>query len=362
MARKGDDGNFTLIGGPKPARAARPPVLAPAPAPTPTPVAPVAATPAPASIPPATSAPTPAAPAPVPAAPQIAVAAAQVPAAQPQVGAPLIRAEGLSKQYGSGETSVHALKDFTVNIHAGEFVAIMGPSGCGKSTLLNLLGALDQPTAGAVWVAGENLAHLKDVDRFRARTIGFVFQLHNLLPTLTAQENVEVPMIGQEANASARSKRALELLALVGLAERADHLPSQLSGGQRQRVAVARALANGPALLLADEPTGALDSQSGEEIMALLADLNRSQGATIAVVTHDRRVAQATQRILMMRDGSLVDDHRVHDPMEEDLRMLANSHLGQAILDGADASLAQMTPDEESLLRALLQRARKTAG
>ncbi len=158
----------------------------------------------------------------------------------------------------------------------------------------------------------------------------------------------------------AASGRA-ELLELVGLEGRADHLPSQLSGGQRQRVAVARALANRPALLLADEPTGALDSQSGEEIMALLGDLNRTQGTTIAVVTHDRRVAQATQRILMMRDGNLVDDHRVGDPMEEDLRVLANSRLGQAILDDADGPLTQLTPEEERLLRSLLQRSR-TAG
>lgn len=306
---------------------------------------------------PARFTPTPLTPAPRPSSSVRSAGPAQQPA-----GPPLIRAVGLGKRYGSGEAAVHALAEFNLTVQPGEFVAIMGPSGCGKSTLLNLLGALDQPTAGEVWVAGENLADLKDVDRFRARTIGFVFQLHNLLPTLTAQENVEVPMIGQVSSAAARSEWARTLLELVGLEGRAGHLPNQLSGGQRQRVAVARALANRPALLLADEPTGALDSQSGEEIMALLGELNRTQGTTIAVVTHDRRVAQATQRILMMRDGTLVDDHRVRDPMEEDLRMLAQSRLGQAILEDGATPLAQLTPEEEDLLRRLLQRTRKPGG
>jgi ABC-type lipoprotein export system ATPase subunit len=269
---------------------------------------------------------------------------------------PLIRTADLRKIYGTGETAVRALDGVSLEVGSGEFIAIMGPSGCGKSTLLNLLGALDQPTSGEVWVAGENLAHLKNVDRFRAHTIGFVFQLHNLLPTLTALENVEVPMIGQEPSQQKRLARARNLLALVGLDGRAGHLPSQLSGGQRQRVAVARALANGPALLLADEPTGSLDSQSGEEIMALLAELNRSEGTTIAVVTHDRRVAQATQRILRMRDGRIVDDHRIQDPLEEDLRTLAQSRLGQAILDEEDAPVRQISPDEELVLRRIIQR------
>ena len=269
---------------------------------------------------------------------------------------PIIRAQHLTKIYGSGETAVRALDDVTFNVMPSELLAIMGPSGCGKSTLLNMLGALDQPTDGEVWVAGENLAHLKHVDAFRAQTVGFVFQLHNLLPTLTARENVEVPMHGQAISAKARRERADHLLELVGLAERADHLPSQLSGGQRQRIAVARALANDPKLILADEPTGSLDSQSGEEILDLLAQLNVTQGTTIAIVTHDRRVAQATQRVLRMRDGHIVDDHRLVDPMEEDLRMLANSKLGQAILNTEDNPLEQITPEEELVLRHILQR------
>ncbi|MEZ4869858.1 MAG: ABC transporter ATP-binding protein [Caldilineaceae bacterium] len=268
----------------------------------------------------------------------------------------LIRTVGLTKTYGSGETAVHALDGVSVTVQAGEFLAIMGPSGCGKSTLLNMLGALDQPTSGEVWVAGENLAHLRNVDKFRAQTIGFIFQLHNLLPTMTALENVEVPMIGQVPSHKERTERAHDLLNLVGLGDRADHLPSQLSGGQRQRVAIARSLANQPQLLLADEPTGALDSQSGEEIMALLAKLNQTQGTTLAVVTHDRRVAQATQRILYMHDGRIVDDHPVDDPLEEDLRMLAQSKLGQAILREGDPPLQRITPDEELVLRRILQR------
>ncbi len=278
---------------------------------------------------------------------------------------PIIRTRHLSKLYGSGETVVRALNDVNLEVLPGEFLAVMGPSGCGKSTLLNMLGGLDQPSEGEVWVAGENVAKLKDMDGFRARTVGFVFQLHNLLPTLTAQENVEVPMQGQKISRGDRHKRATHLLELVGLGDRRGHLPSQLSGGQRQRVAIARSLANEPSLILADEPTGALDSQSGEELLALLAELNVSVGTTIVVVTHDRRVAQATGRILRMRDGQVVDDHRVADPMEEDLRMLAHSQLGQSLLDGSgQASQVStgstggdlLTATEREVLRRLLTR------
>ena len=271
----------------------------------------------------------------------------------------LIETLHLSKIYGSGETAVHALDDVTLTVAPGEFVAIMGPSGCGKSTLLNMLGALDQPTEGEVWVAGENLAKLKNVDDFRAGTVGFIFQLHNLLPTLTALENIEVPMQGRVAGGKERRDRAMHLLTLVGLAPRARHLPNQLSGGQRQRIAIARALANNPKLVLADEPTGALDSQSGEEILQLLGELNRSEGTTIAVVTHDRRVAQATQRILRMQDGRIVEDHRVRDPLEEDLRSLAFSKLGETILDTEDTPMQEVTPEEEAILRKLIIRLRR---
>lgn len=271
----------------------------------------------------------------------------------------LICTSDLTKTYGNGETMVRALDAVTLTVQPGEFVAIMGPSGCGKSTLLNMLGALDQPTSGEVWVAGENLARLKNVDKFRAQTIGFIFQLHNLLPTMTALENVEVPMIGQVSSASERRMRAQELLTMVGLGARAGHLPSQLSGGQRQRVAIARALANRPALILADEPTGALDSQSGAEILALLSELNQQQGTTIAVVTHDRQVAQSTQRILRMKDGRVIDDHRIDDPMEEDLLALARSKLGQAIMVDDDPPLQKITREEELVLRQILARVQR---
>jgi len=265
---------------------------------------------------------------------------------------------------------VRALDGVNLTVQCGELIAVMGPSGCGKSTLLNLLGALDQPTAGEVWVAGENLARLRDVAAFRARTVGFVFQLHNLLPTLSVLENVEVPMQGQPrspgeaardqaSHPRSRRERARRLLELVGLADRPNALPAQLSGGQRQRVAVARALANEPALLLADEPTGSLDSQSGEEILDLLADLNRSQGATILIVTHDRRVAQSTQRILRMSDGRIVADHRLTDPLEEDLHTLADSRLGQTILGLNDHRADFLTPEEQEVLRRLLEKVEK---
>jgi ABC-type lipoprotein export system ATPase subunit len=267
----------------------------------------------------------------------------------------LIRTLNLTKIYGSGETAVRALDGVNLSVARGELVAVMGPSGCGKSTLLNMLGALDQPTSGEVWVAGENLARLRNVDAFRAKTVSFVFQLHNLLPTLTALENVEVPMQGYVA-AGKRRARAKELLALVGLVGRPGALPSQLSGGQRQRVAVARALANGPVLILADEPTGSLDTQSGEEVLALLADLNHTQGTTIVVVTHDRRVAQATQRIVRMSDGRIISDHRLDDPLEEDLRTLADSRLGQAILGQNGLRSNYLHPDEKRVLQQLLER------
>jgi ABC-type lipoprotein export system ATPase subunit len=267
----------------------------------------------------------------------------------------LIHTTNLTKIYGSGEASVRALDGVNLAVPRGELLAVMGPSGCGKSTLLNMLGALDQPTSGEVWVAGENLARLRNVDTFRAKTVSFVFQLHNLLPTLSAQENVEVPMQGH-LSPGKRRERAKKLLEMVGLVERGSALPSQLSGGQRQRVAVARALANNPALILADEPTGSLDTQSGEEVLTLLADLNRTQGTTIVLVTHDRRVAQATQRIVRMSDGRIVSDHLLLDPLEEDLRTLADSRLGQAILRNNGLKASYLDADEREALRRLLEK------
>jgi len=259
----------------------------------------------------------------------------------------MIETRELTKLYGDGE-QVRALDGVNMAIRQGEMVAVMGPSGSGKSTLLNMVGGLDRPTSGQVLIDGQDLATIRSLDAFRAQTVGFVFQLHNLLPTLTALENVEVPMRGQPIGRRARRERARELLTLVGLADRMNHLPSQLSGGQRQRVAIARALANRPRLILADEPTGNLDTAAGEELMNLLADLNLSQRTTIIVVTHDRRVARATGRILIMRDGRVTDDHAVADPLIEDLRELGRSQLGQRLLAGR---IEELGPLRQALSR-----------
>lgn len=274
----------------------------------------------------------------------------------------LIETRELTKIYGDGE-QVRALDGVDLTIQHGEMVAVMGPSGSGKSTLLNMLGGLDKPTSGQVIIDGQDLATVRNLDRFRAKTVGFVFQLHNLLPTLTALENVEVPMRGQPIRRRARRERAKELLGVVGLGDRMSHLPSQLSGGERQRVAIARSLANRPQLVLADEPTGNLDTTAGEEIMHLLADLNASQGTTILVVTHDRRVARATDRIVTMRDGKIHDDHAVGDPLTEDLRELGRSRLGQRLIAGNAEDLGPLkevlsrdgrfTPEAECLVEVL---------
>jgi ABC-type lipoprotein export system ATPase subunit len=258
----------------------------------------------------------------------------------------VVETQSLTKVYGDG-AEIRALDGVDLIILKGEFLTVMGPSGSGKSTLLNMIGALDKPTSGRVVVNGENLATIKDVDRFRARTVGFVFQLHNLLPALTARENVEVPMYGQDMGERQMRERAEHLLELVGLSDRMHHLPGQLSGGQRQRVAVARALANDPAIILADEPTGSLDTQSGAEIMDLLETINRDQGTTILIVTHDPKVARRTRRILTMHDGKIADDHRVESMVREDLRELARSRLGELLLDGNE----QKVLDEMGLNR-----------
>jgi ABC-type lipoprotein export system ATPase subunit len=275
----------------------------------------------------------------------------------------VVETYNLTKIYGDG-AAVHALDGVDLTILKGEFLTVMGPSGSGKSTLLNMIGALDRPTQGQVVVNGEDLATIKDVDRFRARTVGFVFQLHNLLPALTARENVEVPMHGQGIGEQEMRQRAEHMLELVGLPDRMRHLPSQLSGGQRQRVAVARALANDPAIILADEPTGSLDTQSGAEIMDLLETINRDQGTTILIVTHDPKVARRTRRILTMRDGKIVDDHRVESLVKEDLRELARSRLGELLLNGDEEQvLAEVKLDHlegEAAVEALRQLLRRT--
>ena len=265
----------------------------------------------------------------------------------------IIETRDLVKLYGDGE-QVRALDGVSLAIRAGEFVSVMGPSGSGKSTLLNMIGALDRPTNGQVLVNEEDLASVRDLDTFRARTVGFIFQLHNLIPTLTARENVEVPMMGQSIGRGKR-RRAGELLALVGLSDRVNHLPNQLSGGERQRVAVARSLANQPVLVLADEPTGDLDSESGAEVIALMHRLNRELGTTFIAVTHDPAVARQTGRILIMQDGRIVHEHTVGTPFEEDLAAFRRSGLGRAILAGDRAVLVQFGPDEQAALRRLLE-------
>ncbi len=268
----------------------------------------------------------------------------------------IVETRDLVKVYGDG-AEVRALDGVNMRITQGEFVSVMGPSGSGKSTLLNMIGALDRPTDGQVLVNGRSLAKVRDLDTFRARTVGFIFQLHNLIPTLTSRENVEVPMRGQPMGKGhgKRRRRAEELLGLVGLADRMHHLPNQLSGGERQRVAIARSLANEPALVLADEPTGDLDSQSGAEVIALMHRLNHELGTTLIVVTHDPAVARRTDRILVMRDGRIVYEHVVGTPFEEDLAAFRRSGLGKAILAGDEAALARFGPDEQAALQRLLE-------
>lgn len=218
----------------------------------------------------------------------------------------ILKAVGLTKTYRLGSMEVHALRGIDFDVEEGCFLAIMGPSGSGKSTLMNIIGCLDRPTSGELYLRGEDVSKLSGdrLARVRNRQIGFVFQQFNLLPALNARENVELPLVYAGLSARERRQRSTEVLERVGLSDRGHHRPAELSGGQQQRVAIARALVTDPAILLADEPTGALDSKTGEEIMALFQELHE-QGRTIILVTHDAQVARQAQRILHLKDGKI---------------------------------------------------------
>jgi putative ABC transport system ATP-binding protein len=240
---------------------------------------------------------------------------------------PAAETRQVKKSFNTGEAAVAAVRGVTVAIHPGELTAIVGPSGCGKSSLLSMLGAIDTPTSGEVFVGGVDVATLSDYDRtlLRRRQIGFVFQAFNLMPTLTALENAALPLELDGVSRREAHERARAGLEQVGLGKRVDHLPRMLSGGEQQRVAVARALVTNPTLLLADEPTGNLDTAGGEQVMKLLRELVGKHGQTVVMVTHDAEIAAAADRVLRMRDGLIAHDHRPNAVIES-TPVLANSH------------------------------------
>jgi ABC-type lipoprotein export system ATPase subunit len=241
---------------------------------------------------------------------------ASIPATGPDGGDAIVQARGIHKSYETGRVRVDALRGVDLTLTRGEMAAIMGPSGCGKTTLLNCLSGLDDISSGELVIDGTPLAALSDRERtdYRARRMGFVFQFYNLMPVLTAVENVELPLLVARVHAPEARRRALDSLALVGLAERADHLPDELSGGERQRVTIARALVNDPAIVWADEPTGDLDSENAEEIVALMRRLNLERGLTFLIVTHDIAVGRKTDRIIRMLDGQVVEELQLEVP------------------------------------------------
>ncbi len=228
---------------------------------------------------------------------------------------PVVQLENLEKIYQLGKTTVHALRGVSLTVREGEFTVVMGPSGSGKTTLLNLIGTLDKPTSGRALIDGEDIAKMNDgqLTRLRRHKIGFVFQFHNLIPVLTAFENVQLPLLTSRTKRGEAEDRANELLDRVGLKERARHLPDELSGGEQQRVAIARALANRPRIILADEPTGDLDTQTGSEVVRMMYEVARQEHAAVVVVTHDPIIAERADRLLEMRDGRITEV--VHEPL-----------------------------------------------
>ena len=230
----------------------------------------------------------------------------------------VIKIENLTRTYQMGETEVHALAGVSLQVHRNEYIAIMGPSGSGKSTLMNMIGCLDTPSSGEYILNGNRVSQMHDSDlaEVRNREIGFVFQTFNLLPRTSCLANVELPLIYAGMKAFDRKERALEVLGKVGLGDRVDHKPNELSGGQRQRVAIARALVNSPSILLADEPTGNLDTKTGDEIMLLFEELYRA-GNTIILVTHENEIAEYSRRIVRLRDGLVEKDEPVDNPVLE---------------------------------------------
>lgn len=219
----------------------------------------------------------------------------------------MVKLENLEKSYQLGTTTVRALRGVSLDLHEGEFMVVMGPSGSGKTTLLNIIGTLDRPTSGRVLIDGEDIARMNDkqLTRLRRFKIGFVFQFHNLIPVLTAFENVQLPLLTSGKERRVSEDRAKELLRRVGLQDRVDHLPDELSGGEQQRVAIARALANGPRLILADEPTGDLDTRTGSEVVQIMYEMARQEHTAVVAVTHDPIIAERADRLLEMRDGKI---------------------------------------------------------
>jgi putative ABC transport system ATP-binding protein len=225
----------------------------------------------------------------------------------------VIQVEKLVKIYRLGKVSIHALRGVSFDVARGEFLVVMGPSGSGKTTLLNLIGAIDKPTSGRILIDGRDITVLGEgeLTKLRRHKIGFIFQFYNLIPALTALENVELPMLTAGLSRRDASKRAFQLLEMVGLKERVNHFPDELSGGEQQRVAIARALANKPSVILADEPTGDLDTKTGMEVVRILHDTSKKENAIVIVVTHDPMITERADRILHLRDGSIVGEERL---------------------------------------------------